>query len=153
PKGHSRSAPWHHVVVHGPPPPKEDEVDEEGGYGSRPEGAGIVVRDDKLDNFWPQNSSQWDYWLHAQDPKTGTFFNGNTDDSIGVEQWAERGIAGRGVLLDMVRWAEAKGDPIDWLAKRPFSPADLGDAAASQNVRITEGTVLLIRSGWESGYL
>jgi hypothetical protein len=62
--------------------------------------------DDKLDNFYPQASSQWDSLAHvAYD--ADQFCNGASSEDITVRarntigHWAERGIAGRGVLIDI----------------------------------------------------
>ncbi len=67
---------------------------------------GNAAFDDKLDNYFPQASSQWDSLGHvAYD--ADQFYNGATADDIKtgtrdtVECWAERGIAGRAVLLDI----------------------------------------------------
>jgi kynurenine formamidase len=109
-------------------------------------------RDDYLDGFYPQTSSQWDHFRHCGDPDSETFYNGHTDETCGIDAWAERGIAGRGVLLDVARWAAKAGRPIDWLSAREITVADLENTAAAQKVAITEGTVVLMRVGWQEGY-
>ncbi|WP_245633941.1 cyclase family protein [Amycolatopsis jejuensis] len=72
---------------------------------------------------------------------------GTTVDALGyasVLPLAERGIAGRGVLLDLARRAgvDALG-PDDH-----FGLAELLDTAARQDVTIEPGDILLIRTGW-----
>ena len=80
--------------------------------------------DDYLDSFWPQASSQWDGLRHIGDDGNG-FYNGATLEEVtatgagklGIEHWATRGIAGRGVLVDVVRHAGEEGlrlDPFDF---------------------------------------
>jgi kynurenine formamidase len=111
-----------------------------------------VIRDDYLDGFYPQHNTQWDHFLHCGDQRTKTFYNDLTDDSAGIVAWATRGIVGRAVLLDVARWAEAQGNPIDWRSSRAISADDLEATAGSQGVEIEEGTVVLLRLGWETGY-
>ena len=111
-----------------------------------------VVYDDVLDRFYLQASSQWDGFLHVRDTTSGTFYNGQVDAAVGIETWAARGIAGRGVLLDVARWAQDAGEDWDWQTRRPVTAADLEACAEAQSVDIDEGTVLLVRLGWESGY-
>jgi len=81
---------------------------------------GEVHRDDYLDNFWPQASSQWDSLRHILHPRDG-FYNGVKANEIvvgggklGIENIARRGIAGRGVLLDVARHLEKSGAPLDY---------------------------------------
>jgi kynurenine formamidase len=111
-----------------------------------------IRRDDYLDAFYPQAGSQWDHFRHCGDPDTETFYNGHTDATCGIDAWAERGIAGRGVLLDVARWTAEAGDPIDWLSPREITVADLERTAAAQRVSVEEGTILLMRVGWQEGY-
>jgi len=115
-------------------------------------GKAKIRREDYLDGFYPQAGSQWDHFRHCGDPVTGTFYNGHTDETCGIHAWAERGIAGRGVLLDVARYLVSRGDPIDWLSPREITVADLEETAAAQGVVVTEGTILLLRVGWQEGY-
>lgn len=109
-------------------------------------------RDDYYDRLYPQYSSQWDGFLHIWDDVNHCFYNGNTDVSIGVDAWADGGIVGRGVLLDVARWAEGEGRPIDWRTRQVITVEDLERTAESQQVAIEEGTILLLRTGWEAGW-
>ncbi|MCI0814833.1 MAG: cyclase family protein, partial [Chloroflexi bacterium] len=85
-------------------------------------GEGSDSRDDHLDSFWPQASSQWDGLRHIRHPEYG-FYNGVRDDEIvagdggklGIEKMARRGIAGRGVLLDVARHFAAQRRRLDYL--------------------------------------
>ena len=109
-------------------------------------------RDDYLDGFYPQSGTQWDGFLHVLDPETQSFYNRRTDESVGIELWADRGIVGRGVLLDAARFAAEQGRLRDWRERPSFSATDLEACAAAENVEITEGTILVIRVGWEAGW-
>jgi hypothetical protein len=116
-------------------------------------------RDDVLDNFFPQASSQWDSLVHVGHPVHG-FYNGVSEDQItgkpgargGIENWARRGIAGRAVLLDMARYLESQGKPLDCGASYRFQPEELEACRASQGVEIRPGDVLLIHAGWTAWY-
>src|SRR3972149_3505176 len=81
--------------------------------------------DDHLDNFYLQASSQWDSLAHVGHPRHG-LYNGVQPEDVtgeegsknGVDRWAARGIAGRGVLLDVARHLEAQGAGFDGMSSR-----------------------------------
>jgi kynurenine formamidase len=123
PSGGRRKPPVHNVVRH------------------------ALGRDDWLDGFFPQSGSQWDSFLHVRDNVNLCFYNGNTDESRGIEAWSAQGIAGRGVLLDVARQRD-----IDWRARDIVTIEDLQATADAQGVEVDEGTILLIRFGWEAGW-
>lgn len=108
-------------------------------------------RDDYLDSFYPQSSSQWDGLLHITDPDAGTY-NRRPVDQLGIESWARRGIAGRGVLLDVQRWLGEQGEDLDWRARRPITVSDLEATRRWAGLEQREGDVLLVRTGWAAGY-
>ncbi|MEO8457960.1 MAG: cyclase family protein [Chloroflexota bacterium] len=122
-------------------------------------GGGGNGRDDFLDNFWPQASSQWDSLRHIRHPEHG-WYNGVRDDQIiagdggklGIDTMARRGIAGRGVLLDVGRFLEAQGRPLDYATAAPITVADLEACREAQDVAMETGDVLLIRTGWLHWY-
>src|ERR1700748_1604330 len=76
--------------------------------------AGTAGFDDVLDNFYPQASSQWDSLSHVG-YAPDQFYNGGTEaqglagERNNIRHWARRGVAGRAVVLDMERLAEAEG--------------------------------------------
>jgi kynurenine formamidase len=115
-------------------------------------------RDDYLDNFYPQASSQWDSLRHIRHPEHG-WYNGVTDEEIvagggklGIENMAQRGIAGRGVLLDVARARAADSGVYDCSTSEIIIPADLDECAHAQGVRVDAGDILLIRTGWLEWY-
>src|SRR5206468_1937579 len=121
--------------------------------------SGEVHRDDSLDNFWPQSSSQWDSLRHILHPREG-FYNGVTADEVvagggklGIENMARRGIAGRGVLLDVGRFLQKQGEPLDYRTSAVITRIDLEACARARGVTIQMGDILLIRTGWLSWYL
>lgn len=115
-------------------------------------------RDDRLDGFWLQFSSQWDGLRHVRYRHFG-FYGGRQDQDIdeggalGIEQWARHGIIGRGVLLDAKEWFERHGVPLRPDARQPITPADLDAIAADQGVTPHRGDIVMIRTGWLGWYL
>ncbi len=84
--------------------------------------------DDYYDNYYPQASSQWDALRHVGHPTLG-YYNGlPLDDAgrlgsshLGIDKWAERGIAGRFVLLDVDRYRAVRGAPLSHDERTPIS--------------------------------
>ena len=115
--------------------------------------------DDVYDNWNTQSSSQWDGLTHVGHPQHG-FYHGVGNDRItgepgtrnGIEQWARRGIAGRGVLVDFVRWAEQSGLAFDPGKRFAITAEHLSAAARAQRVQFQTGDVLLFRTGWIDWY-
>jgi kynurenine formamidase len=120
---------------------------------------GGVARDDYLDNFYPQAASQWDGLRHIRHPRDG-FYGGVPDDEIvsgkgrlGIEHFARKGIAGRGVLLDVGRYLESQGAPLDQSGSTMITAETLDACAKAQGVAIRPGDILLLRTGWLRWYL
>lgn len=111
--------------------------------------------DEYLDNFCPQASSQWDGHRHVCHPALG-FYNGRTHDEVlaegsavlGIQNLAKRGIATRGVVLDLGRFLEAQGTPIEFASSQTFDVATIEACRAAQGVEVRPGDVLLLRTGW-----
>lgn len=115
-------------------------------------------RDDRIDNLYLQGTTQVDGLRHFRHPDHG-FWNGVPDErvvpgspTIGVNRYAERCIAGRGVLLDVDRHLRARGRPLDFRAGEPFPVDLLDEVAAAQGVAIERGDILMIRTGWLAFY-
>jgi kynurenine formamidase len=110
-------------------------------------------RDDVLDNFALQGSSQWDGLRHIRYREFG-YWGGLQDEDVdgkgllGMDQWARHGIVGRGVLIDAARYSESSGRPLDATQKTPISGEDIEAIAAAQGVKLEAGDVLLLRTGW-----
>ncbi|MFN0119469.1 MAG: cyclase family protein [Blastocatellia bacterium] len=118
------------------------------------------VFDDEYDNFNTQSSSQWDGLTHYGHPEHG-FYNGvqmsqvtgEADTRNGIEHWARRGLAGRGVLIDFQRYAAANG--IDFAPNRrsEITAEQMEDAARWQGSGFESGDVLTLHTGWVAWYL
>jgi Putative cyclase len=117
------------------------------------------VFDDVYDNFNTQSSSQWDGLRHNGHRQYG-FYNGVTEEQIigeggarnGIEQWARRGIAGRGILIDFPRFAAAHGIAFTLGARYGISAEQLQAAADWQGLSFQTGDILLLRTGWIEWY-
>jgi hypothetical protein len=116
--------------------------------------------DDYIDCLYPQASTHWDGLRHFADPDHG-FYNGaqlgelttGGETRLGVQAWARRGIAARGVLLDVARTLADEStsfDPFDFF---PIGPDVLERTAERQGDELRPGDVLLVRTGWLEAYL
>jgi len=128
--------------------------------GGRPGGAddpssGFVDRDDYLDGLWLQGSTQWDGFAHVRHPEHGNY-NGVPDEQIhggpgtrlGIDRWAERGVVGRAVLLDVQGELRRRGEQLDLDTAFEIAPELLDATAAAQGTSVEEGDVLLVHTGW-----
>jgi hypothetical protein len=114
----------------------------------------------------PQSSSQWDGFRHFGHIATGLFYNKtmaediqgpNASHKCGVQAWAEKGIAGRGLLLDYARYAEENNISPSFYDAWKISFADLQAVAQAQGLDLRPerdggdvkvGDILFIRSGF-----
>jgi len=110
--------------------------------------------DDWLDSFYLQATSQIDGLRHIGYPGLG-FYGGHRAEefaphtpTLGIQHWADAGIVGRGVLLDVERYLASVGRPIDQTTATYLTVADLEATAAAQGVSFMDGDILLIRTGW-----
>ena len=113
--------------------------------------------DDRLHDFHPQGSTQWDALGHVRVREHG-FWGGRTQDptegpnGLGIEHWARHGIAGRGVLIDLAGWAESIDPDYDPLAPRAFTADDVRTVLDAQGVEPADGDIWCVRTGWYGGY-
>jgi kynurenine formamidase len=113
--------------------------------------------DDRVDNFHLQGSTQWDGLNHVRCREHG-YWGGRLQDppdgpnGLGVHHFAEHGVAGRGVLVDVAGWLESRGD-YDPLGSQPITVEDLQGTIDAQGVELRTGDILCIRTGWSKGYL
>ncbi len=114
-------------------------------------------RDDKVDDFYLQASSQWDALRHMRYRQHG-YYNGYEEEAVeagalGINHYAEHGIVGRGVVLDMGRFMEKRGTPLDYRRENAFEAPVLREALASQGVEVSQGDILVLRTGWMGYFL
>jgi len=114
-------------------------------------------RDDSLDSFYLQYSSQWDSLRHIRYREFG-YWGGLQDEEVdqgklGIEHWAQHGIVGRGVFIDLPRYMERRGQPFDRHSTLAVDGAMLEAIAADEGVAFQPGDILLLRTGWLAWYL
>jgi kynurenine formamidase len=113
--------------------------------------------DDVISGLNTHASSQWDAIGHVA-YKADTFYNGATLGQVlgqrrnTMDHWADRGIATRGVLLDLQRAAERDGRPYDPGTAHAFSVDDLEYARIAGGITYRAGDVLLLRTGFLDWY-
>ena len=113
--------------------------------------------DDRLDNFHPQGSTQWDALSHVRCREFG-YWGGRLQDppdgpnGLGVHHWAAHGVAARGVLLDVATVLQRSGD-YDPLEPRPITADEVAATAEEQGVELEPGDILCLRMGWPAAYL
>lgn len=110
-----------------------------------------VGRDEVLSDWNPQGSSQWDGFGHVRHPRWG-YYNGLAADEHGMQYWAERGIVGRGVLVDVDAYLRAVGRPIDHSTSVAITHEDLAATLEFQGSTVHPADLLLIRTGWLGWY-
>jgi hypothetical protein len=114
---------------------------------------GRAFFDDKLDNYYPQGSSQWDSLAHIA-YGADQFYNGVTAEDITVRarntigHWATRGIAGRAVLIDIDAILGGAGVGFDPASPRAISAGELDTARVAAGVDWQPGDVLLLHTGF-----
>jgi kynurenine formamidase len=105
--------------------------------------------------FMPlQAGSQYDSLAHVHYDEQ--LYNGHPGDGVTVKgadkcgiHTQSKGIAGRGVLLDVARH---RG--VDWLqAGEAISAEELDEICANQGVEVGPGDILLVRTGWRAKFL
>lgn len=107
---------------------------------------------DRIEQLDMQSSTQWDGLLHVHHKEHG-FYGGRdgaaqANRTLGVDAWAELGIVGRGVLLDVGRHL-ARTDPgYDPLAGRAVTADVLSQVAQQQDTELLPGDILCLRFGW-----
>jgi kynurenine formamidase len=115
----------------------------------------VLIRDDKLDEFYLQGSSQWDGLTHIGTPQLGSY-NGLTPEQLtlrddtrgGIEHVAEHAVATRAVLVDLVRYFHAIDRPWDPKQSDAASAHEVQACLTHQGIEARAGDILLFRFGW-----
>ena len=119
------------------------------------------VNDDLYTTLNPQSSSHWDGFTHYGSQEHQCFFMGVQPEEItgkpgtrnGIQAWAERGMAGRGVLLDYRRWADENGIDYSPGDREAITVAGLLEVATEQGISFQPGDILIVRTGFTRWYL
>ncbi|KAF7777723.1 hypothetical protein Agabi119p4_3795 [Agaricus bisporus var. burnettii] len=132
--------------------------------------AAMMPRDDEI-HINTQSGTQWDGLRHFGLVEHGMYYNGThtsnlplgitahpnpgiIGDSHKKLDWANHGISGRGVLLDVVTYLTKKGGPLpyDPWTTHSLSVSLLEDIAKAQGVEFRTGDILLLRVGFIQKY-
>jgi Putative cyclase len=114
--------------------------------------------DDVYDNFYPQASSQWDSLGHVAYARD-EFYNGATEADVQsgnrntIEHWAQHGIAGRAVLLDVPLAMAEAGRPYDPGDSVAIGVEELELARRRAGVEFATGDIILLRTGFAEWYV
>ena len=114
---------------------------------------GALSFDDVWDNVHPQGGSQWDSLAHVAYAED-RFYNGATAEDVAtgrrnsIAAWGERGIVGRGVLLDVPRAFAGAGRPWDPAGPSEIDVDGLELARAAAGVELAAGDVLVVHTGF-----
>lgn len=116
-------------------------------------------RDDYLDGFYLQGSSQVDGLRHRRSDEYG-FYEGVPDEAIvpghpelGIQVWSDAPIVGRGVLIDVAALREESGAPIDHASGEPLSYEGVAETVTRRGVVLSPGDMVMIRTGWAEWFL
>jgi len=122
--------------------------------------------DDRLDGYHPQGSTQWDALGHVRAREHG-FYGGNrlgnpmdlpgdrpgvSGNELGIEHWAEHGIAGRGVVIDVGDWLYRNRPGYDPLQATGITADDVRATLDEQGVVPRPGDIWCLRTGWVEAY-
>jgi hypothetical protein len=126
--------------------------DEDGVFGVV-DGPGAYL-DDHLDAYNVQRQSHIDGLRHVPNDRHG-FYGGvpaarlvPNDPTIGINRWAERGIAGRAVLADVAAHRERLGRPLDHASSEQIGVDLLSETLAAQGTALEPGDMLLVRTDY-----
>ncbi|KZV67765.1 hypothetical protein PENSPDRAFT_754657 [Peniophora sp. CONT] len=131
------------------------------------------IRDDEI-HINTQSGTQWDCFKHFPALKHATIYGGinvdelpighisfpdpmNVDPEIvkmGVQNWAQHGICGRGVFLDLVEYYTKNGGtlPYDPWTTHSITVPELESCAKSQGTTFRQGDILILRVGFMQKY-
>ena len=113
-----------------------------------------AILDDYVDSFAPQGSSHVDGLRHAIHPVHGLYGGISAErilggePALGIDRWAERGIAGRGVLVDVAGYREAQGRPLDHLASEVYGIDLVEEILAAQGTEVRRGDMVVLRTDY-----
>ena len=111
-----------------------------------------------------QGSSQWDAFVHCgmfEDGVDGAFYNGVSTEDVdaqgyahrgGIDKLAQRGIVGRGVMLDIARMVtdgSTEPLPLDFVIDENVYRRCI----QHEGIEIASGDIVCFRTGWSEKYL
>jgi kynurenine formamidase len=118
---------------------------------------GGFALDDVWDNVYPQAGSQWDSLAHVG-YGPDAWYNGATYGDIvnagrnTIHRWAQHGIAGRAVVLDLARSRAEAGRPYGPGTAEAFDVPDLEAAVRRTGLELRTGDIVLLHTGFGAWY-
>ncbi|MEI7056459.1 cyclase family protein [Nocardioides sp. CCNWLW239] len=116
-------------------------------------------RDDCLNSFYLQSSSQIDGLRHRRADDVG-FYAGIADEQvvpgteeIGIQVWADRPIVTRGVLVDIAGLLARREEVLDHEAGEPIPFDYIDQALTAQAVELRPGDIVMLHTGWCEWFL
>lgn len=70
----------------------------------------------------------------------------------GLQPWTEKGIAGRGVLIDFASFAEKRGIQVSHFSPHAITLEDILSVAQEQGSEFRTGDILFLRTGYVAAY-
>lgn len=113
--------------------------------------------DDRLDEFYPQGSTQWDGLAHVRFREFG-YYNGRQDadldrGNLGIDAISEHGLVSRGLLVDASGWSQAtRGWPLNPRERTALTAPDVEAVLDWQGSEARPGDILLLHTGWLAWY-
>lgn len=71
----------------------------------------------------------------------------------GIDGWAEKAIAGRGILIDYPSWADEQGIPYDPMTTHGITVDEMNAILAARDIHPRPGDVLFLRTGYVPAYM
>lgn len=116
-------------------------------------------RDDRLDNLYPQATTQIDGLRHVGHPDHG-FWGGVQPEEIdasrellGMQHFARQGVVGRGVLVDVAGFRARRGRDLDHTSNEKVGVNELDEVLAESGVQLRRGDIVMVNFGWLSHFL
>ncbi|OIJ24373.1 cyclase family protein [Nocardioides luteus] len=123
-------------------------------YGNHP-----AHRDDYLDGYYLQSSSQVDGLRHRRADDVG-FYGGTADElitpgteEIGIQVWADLPIVSRGILVDIAGLLARRDESLDHEAGEPIPYEYIDHALTAQAIELRAGDVVMLHTGWCEWFL
>lgn len=96
----------------------------------------------------------WPVFLITLHRVTQDDIHGTTNSTVnGIDGWAEKAIAGRGILVDYVSWAAEQGVPYNPMTSHPITVDEIKAIFAARNIQPRQGDILFLRTGYVSAYM
>ncbi len=78
--------------------------------------------------------------------------HGNEGAKLGIDNWAPRGVVGRGVVVDVHAYLLQAGRPLDVTTNYAITVDDMQRTLEFQGTEMIAGDILLLHTGWMHNY-